>query len=195
MPSMLAIYVTLLSIAGKLFLSAIHFRVGKKINSSMLIANGRNMQNDVIISAGVLTGLLFTFGLKMPVMDKITALIISLWIMRVGFRIFMHTNTELMDGVKDPQIYNKVFEAVGEVEDAHHPHKVRIRQMGNLFHVSIDIEVDETKSVQDAHTIAKKVEEKIKNKIADVYDVLVHVEPFGNEEDEPFGVSGKSIMH
>jgi cation diffusion facilitator family transporter len=167
--------------------------VGREINSTMLIANGRNMQNDVIISSGVLIGLFFTFILKLPVVDKITALFISFWIMRVGFRIFMHTNTELMDGVKDPEIYHKVFEAVQEVENAHHPHKVRIRQMGNLYLISIDIEVDEAASVKEAHAIAQKVEESIKNKIVDVYDVVVHVEPSGNEEDEAFGVSGKSL--
>ena len=68
-PTILAIYVTTISIAGKLILSYIHFRIGRRINSSMLIANGKNMQNDVIISVGVLTGLFFTQILQLPVID------------------------------------------------------------------------------------------------------------------------------
>jgi cation diffusion facilitator family transporter len=189
LPSMLSIYVTLFSIGGKAFLSILHLRVGKKINSSMLIANGRNMQNDVIISVAVLIGLFFTFILKMPVMDKITALIISLWIMRVGLRIFLQTIIEMMDGVKDPAIYKKVFEALSEVSSAHNPHKVRIRQFGNLYLVSLDIEVDENITVKESHDIAIQVENNIKSKIDGVSEVLVHIEPSGNVEKEPYGVT------
>ena len=59
MPSQIAIYVTIISILGKLVLALYQFKVGKKVNSSMLIANARNMQNDVIISLSVLLGLIF----------------------------------------------------------------------------------------------------------------------------------------
>ena len=60
MPSELAIYVTVISIIGKLGLALYQFKVGKKVNSSMLVANARNMQNDVIISLSVLVGLIFS---------------------------------------------------------------------------------------------------------------------------------------
>ncbi len=56
-PTPLAVYVTLISIIGKLFLSLHQFRAGKKTGSAMLIANGKNMQNDVLISISVLMGL------------------------------------------------------------------------------------------------------------------------------------------
>jgi cation diffusion facilitator family transporter len=193
MPSMLAVYVTGISILGKYFLSIIHFRIGKRIKSPMLVANGKNMQNDIVISVGVLVGLFFTFILKMPILDKITALLISVWIMRVGYKIFIKTNVELMDGVKDPSIYKKVFKAVSRVDHAHNPHRVRIRHVGNLYIIAIDIEVDGSKSVSDSHEIAKKVENSIKKEVVDVYDVIVHVEPYGNVEKETYGVSDKDI--
>jgi len=188
MPSMLAIYVTLFSVVGKFILAKIHFRVGKRIDSPMLVANGKNMQNDVIISIGVLVGLFFTFVLDMPVFDKITALLISAWIIRAGFRIFIRTLVDLMDGVDDPSIYNKVFDAVSKVEHSHHPHRVRIRKVGNLYVIAIDIEVDGNISVKESHAIAQQVEMCIKDEIHNVYDVLVHVEPLGNVEQEVFGV-------
>ena len=61
MPSHLAIYITLISILSKLVLSVYLQRTGKTVNSAMLSANGKNMQNDVVISASVLLGLIFTF--------------------------------------------------------------------------------------------------------------------------------------
>jgi len=193
LPSMLAVYVTLFSIVGKFILAFVHFKVGKRIKSPMLIANGKNMQNDILISVGVLLGLFFTFILKMPIMDKVTALLVSIWIMKTGFQIFLKTNVELMDGVNDPGIYKRVFEIIGSIEGVYNPHKVRIRQIGNLYLIAIDIEVKGAITVDESHEISKKVEDTLKKEIVNVYDILVHVEPLGNIEKEVFGVKNEDL--
>jgi cation diffusion facilitator family transporter len=188
-PSMLAIYVTLISILGKLSLSFYLFRTGKTVNSSMLLANARNMQNDVFISFAVLAGLVFTFVLNMPILDTVTALVVSVWIMKVGLQIFFQSNTELMDGMKDPILYCELFRAVKQVEGTHNPHRVRVRKIGNMNMISMDVEVDPDITVTEAHEIARKVEKIIKESLPNVYDIVVHIEPFGNEEEnERFGL-------
>lgn len=188
-PDMLAIYVTIVSIVGKLVLSLYLHHTGKSVSSSMLLANARNMQNDVLISLAVLLGLGFTFILKFPILDSITALIVSIWIMKVGLQIFLQSNTELMDGMKDPILYCELFRAVKQVEGAHNPHRVRVRKIGNLNMISMDIEVDPEITVTEAHDIALKVEQIIKDSLPNVYDIVVHIEPFGNqEENEKFGL-------
>lgn len=192
-PSLLAIYVTVVSIIGKLLLSLLHFRAGKRINSAMLIANGRNMQNDVIVSTGVLISLFLIQVFGIPIIDKIVALIISAWIMRVGLKIFLQTNIELMDGVKDPAIYDKVIKAVAAVTEAQNPHRMRIHQIGGAYMIACDIEVNGSISVSASHDIAKRVEESIKQEIGNVYDVMVHVEPAGNVEREVYGVSNQEV--
>ena len=131
MPGTIALYVTVFSIVGKLFLSLYQYKQGKKINSSMLTANAVNMRNDVIISLGVLAGLVFTFVFKLPLLDSITGLLISLFILRSAFHIFMESNVELMDGVKDESVYDKIFESVDKVPGVCNPHRVRSRQIGD----------------------------------------------------------------
>ena len=186
-PSAIAIYVTVFSIAGKLLLALYQYKQGKKINSSMLTANAINMRNDVIISSGVLLGLIFTF--KLPILDSITGLIISLFIIKSSISIFMDSNVELMDGVKDVNIYNKIFEAVEKVPGAGNPHRVRSRMIGNLYNITLDIEVDPQMTLMQAHEIADAVEKSIENSIDNVYDILVHVEPAGKcQTDEKFGI-------
>ena len=91
-PSVIAIYVTVFSMAGKLLLALYQYRQGKKINSSLLTANAVNMRNDVLISLGVLVGLLFTFVFKLPVLDAVTSMIISLFIIKSAISIFMESN-------------------------------------------------------------------------------------------------------
>ena len=188
-PAPVAIYVTVFSIIGKLLLALYQYRQGKKINSSMLTANAVNMRNDVVISSGVLLGLIFTFIFKLPILDSVTGLIISLFIIKSSIGIFMDSNVELMDGVKDVNIYNKIFEAVEKVPGAGNPHRVRSRMIGNLYNITLDIEVDPQMTLMQAHEIADAVEKSIENSIDNVYDILVHVEPAGKcQTDEKFGI-------
>ncbi len=194
MPDHVAIYIIILSIIGKYLLSVYLKKVGKEVDSAMLIANSRNMQNDVIISLSVLIGLVFVFVLQMPVIDVITALLVSVYIMYVAFRIFMQTNRDLMDGVDDEGIYRKIIEQVKSVKGAANPHKIRVRKMAHLYQIVLDVEVDGTLPLEKAHEISALVEKNIKDNIQNVYDVMVHVEPIGNcEEDEVFGVSEKEL--
>ena len=193
-PSPLAIIVTVISIFGKLLLAWHQKSIGRKTSSEMLKANGRNMQNDVLISVSVLIGLFFTFILKVPVIDPIAALLVSIWILKVGFEIFMKSNLDLMDGVSDCNIYNEIFSAIDRVEGAYNPHRVRARKIGDKIMVGVDLEVDGEISLQKAHDIAHQVESSIKSSIDNIFDVAIHVEPLGDKTKErKLGVSKESF--
>lgn len=160
----------------------------------MLIANGKNMQNDVIISVSVLIGLVCIHVFKIAIIDHITALLVSVWIFKTAFEIFMDSNVELLDGVKDDSVYKAIFSAVEAVEGANNPHKVRTRQISGMYIIDIDIEVDPNIPVFKAHKIANLVETRIKQEIDNVYDIMIHVEPMGEAHmAEKFGVSEKDI--
>jgi cation diffusion facilitator family transporter len=194
-PSVIAIYVTIASIFGKLFLAWYQHKVGKKTGSLMLQANARNMLGDVIISLAVLVGLFFTFILEMPLFDTITALVVSFWIMFVAYRIFISSSLELMDGVEDESVYDRIFTAISKVEGASNPHRARVRKIGHRYVVAVDIEVDGEIPVKQAHHIAHQVEEQIMTELVDVYDVLVHTEPLGDHNtEEKFGISQENLQ-
>ena len=193
-PGKLAIWVTLISIVGKLILTLFLSRTGKKVESTMLIANAKNMRNDILLSLSVLASLIFTVVLKEPLIDRIIALLISLFIMYTGFKIFMKSNIDLMDGIDNTEVYNKLFQSVHSVEGAHNPHRVRARKIGHYYMINLDIEVDPDLPVKEAHDIAKNVENSIKSNLRNIYDVMVHVEPLGNlEEDEKYGITETQI--
>lgn len=189
LPATIAIYVTVFPIVGKLGLAWYQYRQGERVSSSLLIANAQNMRNDVIISVGVLAGLVFTFVFKLPVLDTITGLIVSLFIIKSSVSIFMESNVELMDGVNDVSVYQKIFEAVEKVPGASNPHRVRSRQIGGLYMIVLDIEADGEITLNEAHAIAEEVEDSIQGTVENVYDIVVHVEPAGKHHDaEKFGV-------
>jgi len=183
-PSFISVIVTLVSIGGKWFLAGYQLRVGKRTGSNMLIATSKNMKNDILISVSVLLGLVFNYLFHMPVLDTLTGLLVSIWVLRVGYQIFLQTSQELMDGITDCTIYNQIFDAVESVEGAHHPHRVRARYIGHKVMISIDLEVDGDLSLRRAHEISHQVEHSIKTRIENVFDVDIHMEPIGDTNDE-----------
>lgn len=193
MPSMLAFWVTLASIAGKLVLAWSQFHYGKKCGSPMLIANGKNMSGDVVTSAAVLVGLGLAYLTGIPLMDKILAVLVSIWILKNAVEIFLEANTELMDGTDGSKHYKELFAAIAKVPGAGNPHRVRIRRIGSMLVVAMDIEVKPEMSVSQAHFIAVAVEKSVKRELPDIYDILVHVEPAGNVEKERFGLAAGDL--
>jgi cation diffusion facilitator family transporter len=156
----------------------------------MLIVNGKNQQNDIIISLGVLAGLLFIVRLDLPIIDPLLASLISIYILYTAVRIFFETITELMDSERDDRIYQSIFDAVSETRGAAHPHRARVRKLSTLYVIDLDIEVRGDKTVTEAHEVAMEGERLIMEKIDNVYDIMVHVEPKGNvESEEKFGIS------
>ncbi|HPE40848.1 MAG TPA: cation diffusion facilitator family transporter [Bacteroidales bacterium] len=191
-PGVVAIYVTLISIVIKSFLSYYKYKIARKEKSSMLMADAKNMRNDIVLSVGVLFGLLLTSVFQYPLFDKLIALLIGMWIIKVAIHIFLEENNELMEGVSDTGIYAQLFKAVASVDKASNPHRARIRKIGSYLIVDLDIEVSGEMSVYEGHEVAKEVEKTIRNQIDNVYDVLIHIEPKGNVEEEKYGVSSKT---
>ena len=191
-PSLPALIVTLVSIAGKLILAWSQYMFGKKADSAMLKANAKNMSADVLLSVGVLAGLGLSMFFNVAVIDSWAALLVGFWVIKTAIGIFMEANAELMDGGSSRDYYNIVFEAVNSVEGAARPHRVRMRRIAGFWDIDIDIEVPPNKTLVEAHWIAHNVEHAIKERVDNVFDIMIHVEPAGNQEDEGFGLSEKS---
>jgi cation diffusion facilitator family transporter len=152
------------------------------------------MRNDVVISAGVLLGLGFTFFLKLPILDPIIAMLIGLYIVYSAVGIFKDANLVLMDGVRDTSIYKEIIKAAEKVPGAFNPHRIRSQHVGNMYTIVLDVEADGHLSLTEAHRIAQDVEDSIKQSIDNVYDIVVHVEPKGFvHEEEKFGVNKDNL--
>lgn len=193
-PSAIAIWVLLISIFGKQLLAYYLKKTGDRVDSPMLRANARNMQNDVVISVSVLIGLVMTHVLQMPILDSITALLVSFWIIYVAIRLIIKSSRELMDGVDDPGIYKTIVDAVSKVPDVKNPHRIRARKMAHYYMIALDVEVDGSKTLTEGHRLGHEVENQIRISIPSTYDVVVHVEPSGHKHPtEAFGVSEKDI--
>jgi cation diffusion facilitator family transporter len=195
-PSKMALVVTGISILGKIVLAWTQYLFGKKAKSAMLIANGKNMVGDVVISVGVLAGLGLSLLFKLSIIDLIAAVLVGAWVIKAAIEIFLEANTELMDGGSGKESYRKVFDAVSAVPGAGNPHRARMRKIAGHWDIDIDVEVNPNLSVREAHTIATNVEQAIKANIEEVFDIMVHVEPAGEgqSKNEGFGLCEDEVQ-
>ena len=193
-PSLSALVVTLVSIAGKMLLAYSQHVLGRRSGSAMIQANAKNMLGDVAISGGVLVGLGISVLTGSGLADTIIACLVGAWVIKTAVGIFRGANLELMDGSADTAQYRAIFEAVHAVEGASNPHRARIRRIGGFWDIDMDIEVNPAITVEQAHRIATQVEAAIKDRLDRVYDVMIHVEPKGaTGPEEGFGLSSQEF--
>ena len=121
------------------------------------------------------------------------AILIGIWIIKTAIGIFVEANIELMDGNSDMESYRIIVDSVNAVEGAYSLHRARMRCIGGFWDISFDINVDPNCSVAEAHLIASNVENEIKNRLENVLDIMIHVEPLGDNSIEGFGLSESEI--
>jgi len=192
-PSAAAIIVTVISIVGKLLLAFSQFILGRRADSALVTANAKNMASDVLISTGVLAGLAISVLTGVSYADTLIAVLIGLWIIRTAIGIFLEANLELMDGINDMEPYRVIVDAVNATDGASNPHRARIRRIAGLWSINFDINVNAKYSVLKAHRIASRVEKEIKRNLENLHDIVIHIEPEGDNAIEEYGLSQSDI--
>ncbi len=182
--------IALISAVVKILFNQWQKRKNRTLNSTLIKASILNMQSDIVALIPIAIGLGIQNFYIIPRLDAYLSLFVASWIIYNAFHLFLKTSYELIDRVPDEDLYQQVIKAAEKVKGVENPHRIRIRRVAERLMIDIDIEVDGNLTVNESHQIGVKVEEEIKNSIPSVYDIMLHVEPIGNhEEDEKFGVS------
>jgi divalent metal cation (Fe/Co/Zn/Cd) transporter len=84
---------------------------------------------------------------------------------------------ELTDRAPDPNLESRVRDIASGVHNVIGLDKCFLRKMGFSFYVDLHIVVNGDLSVRQGHKIAHEVENKVLNKLPQIAEVLVHVEP------------------
>ena len=154
--------------------SSYEYILGRRLKSSILVADSLHTRSDVFASLGVILGL-FAVRMGYPLADPIIALFICALIIHTGLEIIRESSTALLDrAVIDEQV---IVNLARSVEGVCSCHAVRTRGMAEEIYVDLHIEVDASLSMELAHEVGVDVERAIKGRIPEVRDVVVHLEP------------------
>ena len=183
-PTWIAFAAALISVIVKEALYQYTYRFGKKLKSSAVMANAWHHRSDAISSAPAAVAVIISMKLPdYPYIDNIGALLVSFFIVWTAFKISWDAILELTDIGADKAICESIECAAKGVVGVKSIHKCRTRKYGSGIQVDLHIQVDPEITVREGHAIGHKVEDEL-FKNHDVLDVIVHVEPFGEDGSE-----------
>jgi cation diffusion facilitator family transporter len=155
-------------------------RVAKRQNSPALKAEAIHYRVDSLSSlfAVVALGFAAYFPKHSHLLDHIGAFAIAIFMIGIGTKATLENLNQLLDRVPSPEYFKTVHKAAMNVTEVMATEKIRIQSYGPDAHVNIDIELDPSLSVEVAHAITQKVRYEIQKAWPAVRDVIVHVEPY-----------------
>lgn len=150
-------------------------RMGNKMGSAALVADGHHARIDGITSLAVLLGVVGTW-LGYPIVDPIVGLIITLMIVLIVKDSAVTVFTRLLDGI-EPETIDQIKRSALSVHGVCQVTDVRARWCGHQIHAELSIAVDGQLTVTEGHEIAKHVIHQLKVDVAHLANVEVHVDP------------------
>jgi cation diffusion facilitator family transporter len=176
-PTIVAVYVTLFSIAFKEAMSRYTLRVAADIRSPALKADALHHRSDVYTSLAVLAGVSGAI-LGYPFMDPLAGLLVSVVIVKIGYDVGKENILQLMGTSPGPEMSERIKEVVSSIEEVRLVHRIRVHGVGAYYAVDLHVCVDEDLPLGRAHEIAHRVQKLITETFPEVSSVLVHIEPF-----------------
>ena len=163
--------------------------VGKKIQSSLIIANAWHSRTDAISSVFVLIGLVLSV-IGYPWFDEVVAIGVAFFIGKIGWDFLWDSTKELVDTALDSEMVDKMHEEILSVDGVNGIHNLRTRKMGEKAFLDVNIEVSPNISVSEGHEIASWVAKFLIDGHKELADVTVHTDI---EDDRPDGQTYSSL--
>lgn len=167
--------ILILSIGVKLWLAYFNRKLGKKIDSKVMLATAADSMGDVITtSATILSILVCTFtGFNI---DAIAGLVVSLIVMWAGVGIAKDTLEPLIGQAADPELAAKIKQEVESYEGIAGTHDLIVHNYGpNRSMASIHAEVPRDVDIEASHEIIDRIEREVSKKLG--IFLVIHMDP------------------
>lgn len=178
-PGSIALIAAAVSIAAKEILYHATVKVGKRVESTVVIANAWHHRSDALSSIGALVGIggAMLLGDKWVILDPIASCCISVAVMAVALRMATPSLAELLETSLPEEIEQEIIATASAVKGVNDVHELKTRRNGVSFIIDAHIVVDPDISLVEAHDIATDVEEALRLRYGYQTQMSIHVEP------------------
>ena len=178
-PSYIALIAAVMSIIAKEILYQWTAKVGKRTNSTVVIANAWHHRSDALSSIGSLIGIggAIILGHEWTMLDPIASCVIIVVIAVTAIRIAIPSLAELLEASLPEEIENEIIKTAFEVPGVSDIHELKTRRNGVSVIIDAHIVVDPSMTIVEAHDIATNVEEALTAKFGKETQLNIHVEP------------------
>jgi cation diffusion facilitator family transporter len=165
----------LIGFAGNELVAVYRIRVGRRIGSAALVADGLHARTDGFTSVAVVVGALGVLT-GFPLADPIIGLVITVAILVVLRGAATDIYRRLMDAV-DPELVNTAEASLREVPGVADVEELRLRWIGHRVRAETGIVVDPALGIVEAHDIATAAKHSLLHGVPRLVDATVHVSP------------------
>jgi cation diffusion facilitator family transporter len=188
-PGTMAIVTLLAAIVVRGIMSAVKFRVGRRLRSTALLADGWNDTVDILSGLAALTAVVLASydPSRFLAADHYGGFAVGIVVVATGVRVMRDASLELVDTMPPEALRINARAAAARVPGVLGVEKLFARKTGLQYHVDLHIEVDPGMTVRASHDVAARVRATLREQLPWVADVLVHVEPAARTEPQRSG--------
>ncbi|WP_433555413.1 cation diffusion facilitator family transporter [Pseudonocardia xinjiangensis] len=165
----------LVGFAGNELVAVYRIRVGRRIGSAALVADGLHARTDGFTSLAVVAGALGVLA-GFPLADPIVGLLITAAILVVLKGAAVQIYRRLMDAV-DPELVDTAEATLRAVPGVVDVQELRLRWIGHRVRAETGIVVDPRLGIVEAHDIATTAEHSLLHGVPRLVAATVHVSP------------------
>ena len=167
---------------GNEVVAVFRIRVGRKINSAALIADGYHARTDGLTSLAVVVGAIGVW-LGFPLADPIIGLIITIAIFAIVWQSAKAVFTRMLDGV-EPSITAEIRHAAEHIPGIRKVLDVRARWLGHRLNAELDVALDGTVTLDEADVITKQFEHELFEHMPALSTARIRVRPYDPATDK-----------
>lgn len=187
-PGFIALAAAVASVVLKEWAYRFTVRVGRRCHSEAVVANAWHHRSDALSSVGTTVGIggAIILGEKWAVLDPLTAIVVSFFIMKAAWSVLSKAVDELTDGSLPKETEDEIEKIVSEDNEVSVVHNLCTRRIGDRIAIEMHVRMPGETSLYVAHRHATEIENRLKQRFGTATHISIHLEPVkvnGHYED------------
>lgn len=188
---MFSILILILSIGVKLWLGLFNRKLGRKIDSKVMIAMFTDSMGDVLTTSATILSLLFFHFTKINI-DGFIGIGVALVVMWAGIGIAKDTLEPLLGEAVDPENYKRIKNFVESYDGIIGSHDLIVHNYGpNRSMASIHAEVPNNADITESHEIIDRIERDAIENLG--IFLVVHMDPIEIEDEHILNIQNTTV--
>jgi len=167
---------SLIGFLGNEWVAVIQIRVGRRIGSAAMVADGLHARTDGLTSLAVLLAAGGTW-LGFPIVDPIIGFLIGFTILFITWDATKAVWYRLMDAI-EPEILEHAEHVIARQAGVKEISCLRMRWVGHQLHAEVHISVEADLSMVEGHAIAEVVRHELFHEFDELAKIVVHLDPW-----------------
>ncbi len=182
-PEPIALVAAVVSVATQEALYRLANSVGRKIESTAMIADSWHHRSDALSSIGSFIGI-GAAELGYWFMEPVASLIICIFIFKVAWSIGKEAIDQLIDVAAPPEEEECILAAIRNMPGVMHVDRLRSRRYGSHLYVDAEIAVWHEESFEQAHQVCESVHNMLERDFPKILNCTVHANPHHHDGSE-----------